>query len=274
MLRERPNGRSLVYRRHLRLVADGARVVGAIEDNPHHFRVHLEHDGERVTRIEGESVRFPWSTCPSAGARLRALVGMPLSPQSTAVGAVARATDQCTHMFDLAGLAVAHAHRARGRGAASVRTYRCAVALDRSEDPARAGHTLATLAREDEGPGAAPPLELAWTVDGDTVLRPAPFAGVHLHARFMAWVDANLDLERAEAALVLRRACFVAPSRFFDFDGVERATELQHMVGRCHTFSEVRAHDARRMPGTFRDYTHDPAAMLGDAPGVRAGADD
>lgn len=268
MLRERPNGKALVYRRHVRLAAEGSRVVGAIEDNPHHFRVHLEHDGERVTAMEAESVRFPWTTCPAAGVPLRALVGMPLSERSTAVGAAANAIDQCTHMFDLAGLAVAHAQRARGR--TLVREYRCAVAQGHSEDPAQVGHTRATLERIETGEGAAEAFALEWILEGDTVLRPAPYAGVQLHARFMSWVEANLALDEGEAALVLRRACFVAPSRLFDFDGIERATQLRNMLGRCHTFSDERAGEALRMKQSFRDYTNAPEAMLADDPGVRA----
>src|ERR1051325_10121106 len=99
------------YRRRIRIPGSPRGVVSELEDDFHHFRVTVEHDGERVTAIAGEGVRFPWSTCPSAAAALQPIIGMLLSPRSTAVGEVTPARANCTHMFDLAGLAVAHAHR-------------------------------------------------------------------------------------------------------------------------------------------------------------------
>ena len=251
MLSEGTNTKGRIYRRAIRLRASPGRVVAEIEDDPHYFRVRLEHDGERLLAAEGESVRFPWTTCPAAAEPLRRLVGMSLSERCTAVGAAADARSQCTHMFDLAGLAVAHAHAHVTQGRRE-RAYACAVRLD-----ADSGHTHAALSRDGE------PL-LEWWIDGEAVLRPAPFVGVRLHARFMAWAEQALDVDTAEAALVLRRACFVAPSRFFDLDSAERASELQHMVGRCHTFSESHVAEALRIKGSARDYTDGAEQMLGE----------
>ena len=253
---ERANGAASIYRRQIRTrtLAAGT-VVGALEDNPHHFRVRVEHDDERVTRIEAESVRYPWTTCPSAEAPLRALEGMRLSPRSTAVGQAARARDNCTHMFDLAGLCVAHAHRAV-RGGPGERHYACAVWNDPS---AGAGCTRATLARD-----GAPLLE--WVMRDGRILHPAPFRGVSLRDHFMAWAERQLAQGLAEAALVLRRACFIAPSRLFDFDRVERADALEGMQGACHTFSAAHVGEALRNPGTYRDYSACPERMLEGLP--------
>src|SRR4030081_3400195 len=128
-----PSGR---YRRRIRITAGGRSqlqsgerepkrsgrsqlqsgdVVAELEDDFHHFRVTVAHDGARVTGVRGMGVRFPWSTCPFAAAQLEPLVGMPLSTRSTAVGDVVSARDNCTHMFDLAGLAVAHPARGDDR---------------------------------------------------------------------------------------------------------------------------------------------------------------
>ena len=80
---------------------------------------------------------------------------------------------------------------------------------ERAHDAA-SGHTRATLARDGE-----PRLE--WWVEGDAILRPAPFVGVRLHARFMTWAERTLAPEEAEAALAealaahgpLRRSVFL-----------------------------------------------------------------
>ena len=119
------------YHRKIRLAADGCRITGDLVDDPHHFRVHLEHDGQRVTALQSEAIRYPWTPCPEAARPLQELVGIPLSPRCTAVGEHSRADSQCTHLFDLAGLAVAHA--AAGR---KLRLYHCVVAGERGEDHA------------------------------------------------------------------------------------------------------------------------------------------
>src|SRR5207245_277647 len=115
-------------------------VSAELEDDFHHFRVTVAHDGARVTGVRGVGVRFPWSTCPLAADRLAPLVGMPLSVRSTAVGDVVSARDNCTHMFDLAGLAVAHAARVGARRQYDVVVAdpvddRRQVTLDRDGEP-------------------------------------------------------------------------------------------------------------------------------------------
>jgi hypothetical protein len=229
------------YRRRIRLVGSDGRVVGDLEDDFHHFRVTIDHDGERVTAIAGEGVRFPWSTCPLAAEALQPITGMTLSPRSTAVGKVTAARDNCTHMFDLAGLAVAHA--ARG---ATTRQYDVFVPDGVPPDG------TATVARDGE------PV-LAWDVDMSQVLGPAPFAGVPLRAGFLAWAEANLDAETAEAAIVLRRALHIAHGRIRDLDGHETAVELFPMMsGSCYTFTPGRADVAVRMKKSTRDFSARP----------------
>ena len=246
MLSPREDADRLGYRRFIRLWAEPGRVFAEVQDNPHHFQVTVHHDGERVEALETSSPRHPWTSCPGASEPLQRLGGMALAPRATAVGAVTDARAQCTHMFDLAGLAVAHAHAHVTQGRER-RAYACSVGADRSS-----GHTVAELSRDGE------PM-LRWQIDGEVILEPPRYAGVHLHARFMAWAEANLDVEEAEAALVLRRACFVAPSRFFDLDTVERATELQNMLGRCHTFSDGVVETALRVRGSHLQELPEPA---------------
>ena len=226
-----------VFRRQILLVRDGEFVHGDLADDAHHFAVHLRHDGARITAIEGEAVRHPWSTCPEALAPLRELVGMPLSDRATAVGEHAPARRNCTHWFDLAGLAVAHAASGRDR-----REYACAI----WGDPAV--RVDATLHRD----GTA---VLAWRLEDGHVQGEPPFDGRPLRGGFLAWAESELDPELAEAAIVLRRACTIAGVRFFDLDRATHAPDVQTVAGQCHTYTSGTAERAKRVHGSRRDFT-------------------
>jgi len=224
-------------------------VTAELEDDFHHFRVTIAHDGRRVTGVRGEGVRYPWSTCPFAAAQLEPLFGMSLSTRSTAVGDLVFARDNCTHMFDLAGLAVAHAARDGDR-----RQYDITVS-----DPV--GHRRrATLDRDGER-------LLAWLVDDHTILEPPPFRGQALRGGFLAWAEATLEPDAAEAAIVLRRACHIAHGRIQDLDVYDDAAPLLPiMSGACFTFQPERAPVALRMKGTIRDFSDDPEQLLAPQP--------
>jgi hypothetical protein len=234
------------FRRRIRIASSSGEATAELEDDFHHFRVTVEHDGSRVTDVRGESVRFPWSTCPMAAAQLVPLTGMPLSDRSTAVGDVISARDNCTHMFDLAGLAVAQAARPEH----DPRQYDVVVpdAVD--------GRRRVTLERD----GVQ---QLAWLVDRDTILEPEPFTGQALRGGFLAWAEATLAADTAEAAIVLRRACHIAFGRLQDLDVYADASPLLPiMSGACYTFQPERAPGAMRMKGTIRDFSHAPERML------------
>jgi hypothetical protein len=199
-----------------------------------------------ITEIAGEAVRFPWTTCPFAAGQLTGIVGMPLSTRSTAVGARVDPRANCTHLFDLAGLAVAHAGAGRDR-----RVYD-AVVPDRVE-----GVSRVTLARDGE------PL-LAWTADGRTIVEPEPFAGRSMREGFLAWAEhAFPDDDEHEAVVVLRRACAISWGRIDDLDKMETAEPLLPvMAGACYTFQPDRMPIALRMKGSTRDFTGHPERLL------------
>ena len=243
-----------IYRRHIRLDAHGRQVAGELADDAQHFRVRLRHDGTRVIALDGEAVRHPWSTCAEAREPLRELEGMRLSRRCTAVGEVSNARHHCTHWFDLAGLAVAHAAAARAS-----REYRCAVW------GAPGATTTATLERDGD------PL-LVWRLDGMTIRGAAPFDGRTLKGEFMAWAEAELEPDLAEAAIVLRRAAYISPVRFFDLDQYERPGDVTPIGGQCFTYTNGPAQRAERQIGSLRDYTHRPEALLSEAPSERTGA--
>ena len=225
------------YRRRIEvLTTSPSAVFGELEDSFHHFRVSIAHRDGRVTAVDGEAVRHPWSTCPDALAPLQALVGAPITTDATAHGAHADARSTCTHWFDLAGLAMAQA----GAGRAE-RRYTMTVG-ERDE----AGRTAAHLERDGD------PV-LAWEVDLRSVLGPEPYSGQDLGRGFLAWANATLDPETAEAAIVLRRGCRTALGLLMDLDDYETAAEVGHnLADTCHTFSTSVMGVALRMKGSTR----------------------
>jgi hypothetical protein len=147
-----------------------ARV--ALEDDFHHFRITLRHQGGVVTAAFAVTLRHPNALCPSASARLTELVGMGLSLSAAAVLQHTDARQQCTHMIDMAGLAVAAAARGTPR-----RVYTAQVP-DRVN-----GRTTATLWRD----GAQ---VLHWALDRGHIAAPPPFTGLDVGRRY--------DLDREE----------------------------------------------------------------------------
>ena len=235
-----------VYRRRIEIERSGSdRVVAELEDDYHHFRATLVHDGARVVAFHGEAVRFPWSTCPGATAALDVLVGMPLSPRCSAVGEHADVRRQCTHLFDLAGLAVAHAATGRDR-----RQYD--VTAPDPSGPRRESW----LARDGEE-------VLRLTLEAGTIVAPARYTGRSLTGGFLAWAESSFEPDEAEALIVLRRGTMIGAGRGTDMDGATHAIDIgAQMLGSCHTFTVGIAETAARMRHTTLDFTDAPDELL------------
>lgn len=220
-------------RRRIEVVTRPGEARAVVEDDYHHFRVVVRHAAGIVTATHAESPRHPFSACPLAADGLGDLVGMPLSPASQAVYRRTDALHQCTHMLDLAGLAIAAA--ARG---IDYRIYE-AETPDRVE-----GRTSPRLWRDGV-------LVLAWDVDGHAIVDPEPYAGVSLGKGFAGWARDNLSEDMAEAALVLRRAVTIAVGRTRALDALETADSW----GRCFATQPDRAPTARRIKGSTQDFS-------------------
>ena len=243
------------YRRRLRMVVVEPTAVDAgLEDDFHHFTVHLEHDDALVTSVEAGAHRWPWTTCPDAAGPLHALEGMELSPRCLAVGAVADPKQHCTHMFDLAGLAVAHA--ARGGPVGTTRQYDIEI-------PAAAQGGAPTEVRcwRDEQ------LVHEWTLEGRSCVSPEPFASAPWRGGFLRWADETLDPDDSESAIVLRRGCDIGMGRGMDLDAVDRADEMESlMLGVCYTMQPAQIRVALRNKGTVRDFDGATEELLAGGP--------
>ena len=244
---------ALPYRRRIRLVRlDATTVWGGLEDDFHHFEVTLTHDDHQVKQIAMDALRWPWATCPDAGANLQLLVGMALSERCTAVAAVADPHFQCTHQFDLAGLCVTHA--ARG---IEDRVYDVELKI---------GHEIVSprLWRDGE-------LLHEWTLAGPgmgrTLIDPPPFTDAPWKGGFIRWADQTLSPLDAEAAIVLRRACDIGMGRGMDLEAIDTAQELAGiMTGVCYSMQPEIMPVAFRARGTIRDFGRHPDDLLRGRP--------
>jgi hypothetical protein len=90
---------------------DQNTVVGLLEDDFHHFGVTLVHEGDLITGVSATAVRYPWTSCGFAPQALQPLIGKTLSARSSDIGQRLAMREQCTHIFDLTGLVMAHAMR-------------------------------------------------------------------------------------------------------------------------------------------------------------------
>jgi hypothetical protein len=235
-----------VCRRRIRLVnVSDTLVVGELEDDFHHFRIELTHDGETIIRAEGRPLRGPWSTCMDAADPLRSIEGNPLSERSTAVGGYAEATSNCTHLFDLTGLAIAHATRS-----ARDRQYDFA-----GSDPVDGRQEL-VLWRDGQR-------ALRWQVVDGEITAPTEWVGAPLARRFIPWAEDSFDPDTAEAAIALRRMLHITIGRGLALDHLETAAEdTEGPVGRCYSYSAPVAVGAIRRKGSVRDFQDPTDARL------------
>lgn len=239
--------RPSAYLRRIVLTAPDQRTVTAdLEDDFHRFGLVLRHDGHHVVSCEGDAVRYPWTECPGATEPLRAVSGVPLHERGNTIADRVSPSANCTHLFDLAALAVAHAAARRSR-----REY-VAVVPDRDD----AWRTTATLRRDGN-------VVLEWELEGLEVRSEGPFHGLRLRGGFQRWTSEMLEPEDAESALVLRRACEISMGRNTPWDRLPAAIDVgEFMLGVCHTFQPGRAEVALRVKGSTRDFSQDPARLL------------
>ncbi len=241
------------YRRRIRVETLEPGVVRSdLQDDFHHFVITLRHDGDVIGSVEAESIRWPWSTCPSAAEPLRKLASMPLARRFTAAGRFTDPKQNCTHQFDAACHAITHA--AWGR---TERVYDVEVPR---RDPVT-GASYCRLWVDGD-------LTLAWNVSWEGIVDVvAPFTTAPWKGGFMRWADETLAEDDAERAITLRRACDIGMGRGMDLDAIPVASQLPPMMaGVCHTMQPDFVAVALRHVGSIRDFAPDPDLLDAENP--------
>lgn len=219
------------YRRCIVQVGEGV-VIAGVEDDYHHFRVTLRHDGKVVTAIAGEPLRVPWTQCPGATEPLKKLIGQPLGTDAWRRDAALDRHHHCTHLLELSLFAMSQAFRQTSR------RYDLRVA-DRATGP-QAPPRLVELARNSE---VVHSLLLA----GDEIVAPALLAGVNIR-QLRQWANVHAEDQLFEDLMIIRRGIQVADGRL-NSQLVRSATSLKGKLNACYAFQESRIKTSVLMPG-------------------------
>lgn len=214
------------FRRRFRLTPEDGRVCCEVEDDFHCMAVSVYHDGERASRIEPVMRRAPWTTCPGAVAQLQETFTGAALAEFPALG---DKKANCTHLYDLALLAAAHAFDN------SVTLFD--VLVSDAED----GRRRAELRRDGE-------MVLSWVESRFRILEPAELAGENLWD-LRDWL-ARQAPDMQEAARLLRWGNMLANGRSIPIEDQSNASK---MPPNCYSFQPERAQVAERV-GQVKDF--------------------
>lgn len=226
------------------VVSPGPTAIDAeMEDHHHHFRVHLDLVDGVISGVSTTAVRSPWSTCATGATAIASLVGLSLDDAFEPRTWGADRSVHCTHVADLALLAVRH-----GRDVEALR-------YDVRVVPAAAESRTAVL--EHRGAGG-----MRWELSGQVITGPQPFDRLSLgRDQFLPWIRSSLAPAQIEYAMVLRRAATIAVGNAFDLDDYATAGDVHPADQTCHTYRREIAFTARRKRGTSRALSwSDPGA--------------
>lgn len=235
-----------VFRRRIRLSNDGNRVVAELEDCNHGFALTLTHNGQSVTAITAQAIRFPFNTCPDAVTALQGFVGCPLTATAAEIRQQVRPERNCTHLYDLAILAMAQASRPQRS-----RQYDVTV-------PDEADGVLTVEVSRD---GI---LLHSWQIRNRIIIAPARLAGKPMMKGFYQWATAEFAGDDLEAAEVLQRGFFVSHTRRLDLKhSVGRPASGDHMPdGSCYSYNRGVVEKAFQASDNVRDFTDTPELLL------------
>lgn len=229
-----------IFRRRIRLAHEANLVTGMLDDTHHAIWVRIGHDGTVVTRVAGGFNRMPTTVCPGAGIALRELCGMPLTTPLSELYGDGRPQRNCTHMFDIAALAVVHATREIGPRVFDVTIPDAATGPQKVE------------VRLDGG------IIHNWLVDDGRIVDPLAYAGRAIIGGFSAWAFATFEGDFLEAALVLQKGWFLSRARRYVVDTappVALATSRATRSGVCYAYTEPQLSTAWTVPGYVRDFS-------------------
>lgn len=241
-----PDYGSGVFRRRIALHRSEQRVEVELEDCSHAMRVCLTHDGEVITAVQGDVLRAPVNTCPSAPQALGEFVGKALHSDPGFFVKQVDARAQCTHLHDMTSLAAAQALSREVKTCIDV-----AVADERN------GIIDAQILLNGD-------VVHHWQLRGDRIEHPAALRGRPLYNGFIAWVLAQFEGRERVCALALQRGVMVANARRWDMRAAygQPADDFGPGKNVCYSYSEPRIHSARRSESSVRDFTHTPEELL------------
>jgi hypothetical protein len=218
-------------RRKIMLVNRGRQVCVHLVDVLHHLNCYLEHDGSSITAISGEMLRYPTGMCKGAPDALARFVGTPLAAAEGGLRHVGIGAEQCTHLKDMALLAMRHVRRDE-----RVRIYDAMI-----EDERQAGQgAWGEVSCNDR-------LVLRWRIAEGMIVAPSQFSGRPLLRGMFDWAASQLSPDELEAAGVLAKTLFVSSARRWMADSLRDVPlgEVPIMKNACFAAMPERVGAAR-----------------------------
>lgn len=227
-------------RRRVRVCGGDGEVTATLSDIFHEMHCRISHDGLQVTAVDAAMLRVPTTICPGAVAQLRALVGTPLHTAPRELYAGGRIREHCTHLFDLAVLAIGHARR----GDSGEYCYE-AVVPDALAPPVDVAVSLNGAAVHQ------------WTLAADIIQAPAPLRGKSLFKGFSAWSTDHFQEHDWEAAMILARTCMIAGGRAYRTDAWkgEPIARNNTIIGACYSYAPERIDEGIFRGDNVRDFS-------------------
>jgi hypothetical protein len=235
-----------IFRRRIALVNYQYQVNVELEDCNHAFRLQLFHDGAHVTDIQANALRYPLSVCSGAADALAIFISRPLIATRQKLRQLDDHRQQCSHLHDMLGLAMAQALRNSKK-----RVYD--ITLDDFDGPETNAKVLC------DGK-----LVHDWRITTDSLVAPARFNGKPLFKGFAQWANTAFNDDELEAAFVIQMGAFVAKGRQYDIDGMagETVAPTRIPLGSCYAYQEQRVGQAIRCADSSRDFTENPEQLL------------
>lgn len=235
-----------IFRRRIRLVGEPGKVIAELEDCNHGFRSVVFHDGVKVTDVQAETLRVPLTTCGGAIEPIKALSGTLIDSSTLAINSAVSARANCTHLYDLSLLAIAHANRG------SV-TRQYDVEVDDEID----GRAESRVLRDDR-------LVFSWQTSQWQILAPSHLKDKPLFKGFAAWASNAFKGDQQEAAFVLQKGYFVAQSRIYDIEAFAGLPAINNtpMHNACYSYTSPILEQAYSNTGAIRDFTDCPEQLL------------
>ena len=218
----------------------GDRLSAALLDDFHTMDIALTLAGDTIVEVAAHMDRFPRTTCPGAVGTLQAaLRGRRIDDRSAQIRGVDRG-EQCTHLIDLAAVALSWG----GRDGA---TQIIEVALtDRDAEHRQNLHMTV------DGVPA-----LACEFQDETILAPEAHRGRKLFGGFARWVDETFTRAEGRLWLVAQISVFVGTGRAYIVDSPvpRRSSAEPARRGACFSYSGEAFDTAFDNIGYVRDHS-------------------
>ena len=243
---DNPHYGSGTFRRRIRLTGEPGKVTAELEDCNHGFRSVIFHDGQQVTDVQAEALRIPLTTCGGAIDPIKSLIGVTIDSSAALINSTVNPKANCTHLYDLSVLAIAHAKRGEV-------TRQYDVEIEDEVD----GKAESRVLRDGQ-------VVFAWQTSQWQIQAPVAYKDKPLYKGFAAWANQAFSGDDQEAAFVMQKGYFVSQARIYDIDKLagEPATNHPSMLGVCFSYSSPRVEQAVRTAAATRDFSDCPEQLL------------